>query len=315
VKPFHWKKTLTYYSPPRQKTPSFLQSPEQVDSLLPLPSFRHPRDIIVVLAMVTISWLRSISSVLQQTVCLFLGYATVTELVTPPPPTKRSELPMTIRPLPYVHVSDIHTAYEVSDVPRNCADIYWNTVYDPRTDQLYVYTSSRVRIYQRQRHSQRFVYLSCKPENSFPKQSMIPLGHWQNSYFILHSTKARPLRSLRSKPRPHPAHQESPLHQDTLPSDSPKPPSTEPPSRRLIPVQRCIIKHRGKASCINQTLSRLRIFRSHLLTAIDPAATISNLMYIFHRSHDTSILRLSARYLTAYFGIAEVYLVQNTDPG
>ncbi len=74
--------------------------------------------------------------------------------------------------------------------------VHWNVIYNPTNNQIQVYENNRVRIFTRQRKSQRFVYHYGKNENTFPRNAKIAIGHWQNSYFVLLKTTPHPLVTI-----------------------------------------------------------------------------------------------------------------------
>lgn len=233
------------------------------------------------------------------------------------PPT-RTELPMTTSLLPYVHAADIITnPREKSESVLSKKDvIYWNVMFDPTTDQLQVYANGRVRLYRRQRKSHRFVYLRCKTDSTFSKDSKIVLGNWQDSYFILLRVIPRPLhRKLPSKPDLKPVSPNTSSLQDRKLPVSPQPSYTEPTTSRPIRVCRQKMPPRFP-SHIDRICSRLLTSRSQITTDYASDESIGNGYSIpLHESPETSILRLSQRHLAAYFSIAEVILEQNVDPG
>lgn len=194
---FHWKETQHQYTPPKKKSINASESAEKPQSLVPAPDFHHPRPLLFPVIAMAIVWLREIASDLHQ----ILEQATDYLIPRPRPPktikpTTRTELPMTTSLLPYMHAADIINHQEKSEGVLSKKDaIFWNTMFDPTTDQLQVYTNGRVRLYRRQRKSRRFVYLRCKTDNTFSRDSKIVLGHWQNSYFILLSVLPRPLKA------------------------------------------------------------------------------------------------------------------------
>jgi len=89
----------------------------------------------------------------------------------------------------------VPSSYYIEEAPKKESPLVFphhkNIVYDPANDQLQVYHKGRIRIYRRRRNSQQFVYSQGKSENTFPQQSMIAIGDWQGSYFILYATLER----------------------------------------------------------------------------------------------------------------------------
>lgn len=317
--PFHWKETRHRYTPSQKNQTVDCISIEDPDLIPPLPGFCNLGVIVIAAAAITIHWLKITASALQPFSLSLIQHwttpptydkAAAKRLVTIPSkklptaqPLTRVELPTTVTPLPYVHVSDKnpHIDKSESQLQQSCP-VYWNVIYDPTNDRIQVYENYRVRLYRRQRNSQRFVYLRGKAENTFPRGSMIALGSWQSSCFVLKYVTPRPRCMI---PRESTSSTETstkvPNENDNLIRTQERP-------------QKCVSDRLPTKQPTHNLPRPMNANRT--AAAFVPKKSKPKVLYFILQKHCIPrLFRMAKRHLDAYYSMAEVILEQNVDPG
>ena len=182
-------------------------------------------------------------------------------------------------------------------------------VYDPKNDQLLLLQNQRTCIYRRRRHTRQFVYFCCKHENTYPLNSMLPIGHWQESYYVLSYATQRLLLPVR----------ENSSTTILATQDSTVPTLLASTLIQTLPTLPTQCTHGSKLLRKPMSLmfspfvqSRFR-FPSVYSALLRPRPLSRQKITFYVISY--RFLHLTRSYLDAYFLIAEVFLVQNVDPG